>query len=55
MIWFTESVIRGMVPRKSHIEHAMEKPVAYVSDVADGDLVVDIPNRAWFPQRMPVI
>lgn len=55
MIWFTESVVRGMVPRKSHIEHPMEKPFVYVTDVADRHLVVDTPNRAWFPQRMSVI
>ena len=55
MIWFTESVIRGMIPRKGHIEHAIEKPVGYVTDIADSDLVIETPNWAWFPQCMPVI
>ena len=55
MVWFTESVIRGMVPWKSHVEHAIEKPFVYVTNVADGGLVIDTPNRAWFPQSMPLI
>jgi hypothetical protein len=44
-----------MIRRKSHIEHAIEKPFVYVTNVADGDLLIDAPDRAWFPQRMPVI
>jgi len=33
----------------------MKKPFVDVPNVANGDLVVEPPDRAWFPQRIPVI
>jgi hypothetical protein len=44
-----------MVPLTCHVKHAIEKPVIYIANVADGDLVVKTLHRFWFPQRIPVI
>ena len=53
-IWYTKSSVRGIVPWKRHVEHAIENTVRYVANVADRDLIVKTLHRFWFPQRKPV-
>jgi hypothetical protein len=54
-LWFTKFLIRGIVPWKCDVEHAIEKPFVDVTDVADRDLIIDISQGVWFPQRDPMI
>lgn len=47
-------MVRRVVRWESHIEHAMKEPIHYITNVADGHLVIEIFNRVRFPQCMSV-
>jgi hypothetical protein len=49
-----ECLVRPVVPRKRHVEHANERPFVYVSDVADRDPIVET-FGIWFPQCEAVV
>jgi hypothetical protein len=55
---YFDECVRGMVPRKAHVEYAHECPIIYITNIADRNVTGFFEktlDRVWVPQSKAAI